>query len=116
MDQGLKVQGIVNVAGKLIIVGAMEGTLVGNTVVAAAGSHVVAEARVREMVIAGNFEGNVTAYESLKILQTGNFRGNIVCKNLDVEPGGQLNGSVKILEADAEGFVADTEDSGAGAR
>jgi cytoskeletal protein CcmA (bactofilin family) len=100
IDKGLRVEGIVNVEGKLIIIGSLEGTLVGDTVVTAEGSHVVAEAKVREMVIGGKFEGDVTAYESLKVLKTGDITGNIVCKNIDVEPGGQLNGSVKILDAD----------------
>jgi cytoskeletal protein CcmA (bactofilin family) len=98
IDKGLKVEGIVNVEGKLIILGTMEGTLLGNAVVTAQGSRVVAEARVREMVIGGEFEGHVTAYESLRILQTGRVTGDIACKNLDLDPGGQINGNVEILK------------------
>jgi cytoskeletal protein CcmA (bactofilin family) len=109
IDKTLRLEGTVNVEGKLIILGAMEGTLLGNTVVTAEGSHVVAEARVREMVIGGRFEGHVTAYESLRILQTGRFSGDIVCKNIDLEPGGQLNGTVEILKDEDNGLSGDVD-------
>ncbi len=102
IDKSLRVEGTVNVVGKLIILGVLEGTLIGNTVVTAEGSHVVAQAKVKEIVIGGEFEGDVTAYESLKIMKTGRLRGNVACNNLDIEPGGQLNGSVRTLEATDE--------------
>ena len=98
IDKGLKVEGTVNAGGKLVIAGAMEGVLVGTNVVTVQGSHVVARVEVRDMVIAGDFEGDVTALRSLRILRTGNFSGNIVCKTLSLEAGGKLNGHVRPLE------------------
>ena len=98
LDKDLKVEGTLNVEGKLVIVGTMEGTLLGNKVVTAPGSHVVGQAMVKEMVIGGDFQGDVTAYQCVEISQTGKFRGNIVCKDLKVQPGGQLNGNVRPLE------------------
>ena len=86
----------------------MEGTLIGNEVVVVQGSRVVGQASVREMVISGDFEGDVTAYETLKIMPTGNFRGNIICKSLSLEAGGRLNGSVQPLEAKEEIIEPDT--------
>ena len=62
-------------------------------------SRVTAEAKVENIVIAGEFQGNVTAYNSLQILKTGNFAGNITCKSLSLEAGGKLNGNVRPLEA-----------------
>jgi len=109
IDKTLRLEGTVNVEGKLIILGAMEGTLLGNTVVTVEGSHVVAEARVREMVIGGRFEGHVTAYESLRILQTGRFSGDVICKNIDLEPGGQLNGTVEILKDEDKSLSGDID-------
>ena len=99
IDTGLKVAGTVNDKGKLIIAGALEGTLIGNTVVTVQGSRVVADAKVRELIIAGDFEGDITAYESLKVLPTGKFGGNVVCKSLIMEAGAKLNGNVRPLEA-----------------
>ena len=109
IDKTLRLEGTLNVEGKLIILGAMKGTLLGNTVVTVEGSHVIAEARVREMVIGGEFEGHVTAYESLRILQTGRFSGDIVCKNIDLEPGGELNGTVEILKDEDNSLSSDIE-------
>ncbi|MDY6951301.1 MAG: polymer-forming cytoskeletal protein [Thermodesulfobacteriota bacterium] len=111
IDKDCWVKGVVHVEGKLIIIGTLEGTLEGDTVVTAQGSHVMADVKVREMVIGGIFEGDVTAYENVKLLKTGEFTGKIFCRNIDVEPGGQLNGSVKILEADNEILRPDTKTS-----
>ena len=97
VDKGLSVEGSLYADGKLVIAGALKGNLVGNAVVAAEGSVVNAEAKVEDLVIAGDFEGDVTVYNRLHISATGNFRGNIVCKNLRLEVGGVLNGSVRPL-------------------
>ncbi|MDY6988749.1 MAG: polymer-forming cytoskeletal protein [Thermodesulfobacteriota bacterium] len=112
IDKGLSVKGVVHVQGKLIIIGTLEGTLEGDAVVAAQGSHVMADVKVREMVIGGKFEGDVTAHENVKLLKTADFTGKIFCRNIDVEPGGQLNGSVKILEADDGALGSDAKTSG----
>ena len=98
IDSGLRVEGTVNAHGKLVIAGTMEGTLVGTNVVTARGSSVVAQVTVDDMVIAGDFKGDIIARESLRILQTGNFAGNIKCKTLSLEAGGKLNGHVAPLE------------------
>ncbi len=99
VDKDLKVEGTLNIQGKLVIVGTVEGTLLGNRVITVPGSRVVGQAMVNEMVVGGHFEGDVTVYECLEISQTGKFSGNIVCKDLKVVPGGQLNASVRPLEA-----------------
>lgn len=96
IDSGLRVEGTVNAHGKLVIAGAMEGTLVGTNVVTARGSRVVAQAKVDDMVIAGDYKGDIIARESLRILQSGNFAGNIKCKTLSLAAGGKLNGHVDV--------------------
>jgi len=102
IDEGLRVEGILSADGKLIIGGAVDGTLIGDEVVIVRGSRVVAQAKVRQIVISGDFEGDITAYESLKIMPTGNFCGNIVCKSLSLKAGGTLNGSVRPIGAEEE--------------
>ena len=102
IDKGLRVEGILSAEGRLIIGGAVDGTLIGDEVVIVPGSRVVAQAKVRQIVISGDFEGDITAYESLKIMPTGNFCGNIVCKSLSLRAGGTLNGSVRPIEPGEE--------------
>lgn len=109
IDDGLKIKGTVNAEGKLVIAGDVEGTLVGKNVVTAQGSHIVARAEVEDIVIAGNFEGDITARNSLRIMRTGNFSGNIVCKTLSLEAGGKLNGHVEPLDINQTVSVAGTE-------
>ena len=113
IDSGLKVEGTINADGKLVIAGTMEGALFGNNIVTAQGSRVVAQAEVDDMVIAGDFKGDITVRESLRILQTGNFTGNITCKNLRLEAGGKLNGHVEPLEMAETAPVPSTGTEGA---
>jgi cytoskeletal protein CcmA (bactofilin family) len=112
IDDGLKVKGTVNAEGKLVIAGDVEGTLVGKNVVTAQGSHIVARAEVEDIVIAGNFEGDITARNSLRIMRTGNFSGNIVCKTLSLEAGGKLNGHVEPLDVHQTVSAAGAEIAG----
>lgn len=103
IDKDCLVEGTLNVKGKLIIAGSLKGALIGNTVVTVQGSRVDAPARVREMIIGGDFQGDITVYESLRILSTGIFSGKIACKSIRLETGGKLNGRVRPLDS-AEGF------------
>ncbi|RLB82645.1 MAG: hypothetical protein DRH17_05225 [Deltaproteobacteria bacterium] len=108
IDKGFEMEGTLNVKGKLIICGTVRGTLIGDQVVTAPGSRVFAQANVREMIIRGYFEGDITACESLQILNTGHFLGKIICKNLTVEAGGRLNGGVTPLNSKDAHSPADT--------
>ena len=102
IDKDLRVEGNVSTEGKLVIAGALEGSLKGNEVVTAEGSRVVAHAKVQDLVVAGEFEGDIVAYRSLRVLRTGDVGGNVVCKDLILEAGGRLNGNVRPLEAEDE--------------
>jgi len=109
IDKGLEVEGALNFKGKLLIVGALKGTLLGDTVVTAEGSNVSVRAKVREMIIGGDFEGDIMASERLKILKTGSFSGKVICKRLAVEAGGQVHGHVEPLDSKDAVSPADTE-------
>jgi len=103
IDKDCAVEGTLNVQGKLIVAGILKGAVTGNTVVTAEGSRVDAQAKVREMIIGGECQGDITVYENLKILSTGIFSGQITCKNISLEPGGKLDGRVKLLDS-TDGF------------
>jgi cytoskeletal protein CcmA (bactofilin family) len=103
IDKDCLVEGTLDVKGKLVIAGSLKGNLIGNTVVTVKGSRVNAPAKVREMIIGGEFEGDITVYERLRILSTGVFSGRVVCKSITLDTGGRLNGRVKPLDS-AEGL------------
>ena len=104
IDKDCFVEGTLNVKGKLIIAGSLKGALIGNTVVTVEGSCVDAPAKVREMTIGGDFQGDITVYENLRILSTGVFSGKVACKTISLETGGKLNGRVRPLDS-AGGFT-----------
>ena len=104
VDEGLSLEGTLYAKGKLVIAGSLTGTLIGHAVVASKGSVVTAQAKVEDLVIAGDFKGDVTVYNRLHISPTGNFTGNIICKNLRLDVGGILNGSVRPL-AEMDGVL-----------
>jgi cytoskeletal protein CcmA (bactofilin family) len=108
IDKDCLVEGTLNVKGKLIVAGSLKGTLIGNTVVTAKGSHVDAPAKVREMIIGGEFQGDITVYETLRILSTGVFSGKIACNSITLETGGKLNGRVRPLDSTEGPSIKDT--------
>lgn len=98
IDKDCSVEGSFDVKGKLVVAGTLRGALTGNTVVTVEGSHVDAPAKVREMIIGGEFIGDITVYESLRILSTGAFSGKITCNSITLDSGGKLNGRVRPLD------------------
>ena len=94
IQTGAVIEGDVSVKGKIVINGTIKGTLSADTVVVSTGGTLLARAEVEKMVVAGKFEGEVTAREELVILKSGDCSGTVVCKNLVVEPGGILNAAV----------------------
>ncbi|MBW1770499.1 MAG: polymer-forming cytoskeletal protein [Deltaproteobacteria bacterium] len=61
-----------------------------------------AQAKVREMIIGGECQGDITVYENLRILSTGVFSGNMMCKNIELEAGGKIDGRVRLIDSTEE--------------
>lgn len=97
IDKELTIDGKVSTSGRLIIKGVVKGTLAGKDVVIAEEGAVYADAEVESVTIAGIFEGQIRVSKELSILSTGNCKGEIVCKNFSVEPGGILNAQVTCI-------------------
>ncbi|MCP4112446.1 MAG: polymer-forming cytoskeletal protein [Desulfobacteraceae bacterium] len=100
LDKGLSVEGTISFKGKIIIRGSLKGILVGETVVISEEGAVYADIKAASITVGGIFEGKIRALTELVILATGKCEGNIICKNLVVEPGGILNGSVTRITSD----------------
>ena len=56
----------------------------------------VAQVRVREMVVDGQVEGDVTALDRLDISKKGAVVGNVFCRRLTVQLGARLAGHVTV--------------------
>ncbi|UCD87886.1 MAG: polymer-forming cytoskeletal protein [Desulfobacterales bacterium] len=99
IDKDCQVDGTLNVKGKLIVAGSLKGTLTGNTIITVKGGRVNVQAKVREMIIGGECQGDITVYETVRIMNTGVFSGKMTCKNLALEEGGKLDGRVTLLDS-----------------
>ncbi|TYT75047.1 bactofilin family protein [Desulfobotulus mexicanus] len=94
IDSDLRVEGVLNAKGRLVIKGMVKGTIAGASVVIAEEGRVYCDATVEELTIGGIFEGNIQARERVVILATGKCAGTVTCKDLVVESGGILNAEV----------------------
>ncbi|MDY0163738.1 polymer-forming cytoskeletal protein [Desulfobotulus sp.] len=94
IDSDLRVEGVLNAKGRLVIKGTVKGTITGAAVVIAEEGRVYCDATVEEMTIGGIFEGNIQARERVVILATGRCAGTVSCKDLVVESGGMVNAEV----------------------
>lgn len=99
IDKDLTIEGTLSCRGKLVIKGNVRGTLDGETIVIAQEGAVYAKTKVARMTVAGIFEGDIEATESLTILSTGKCTGTVVCNNLMIEAKGILNARVTCLSA-----------------
>ena len=98
IDRDLEVDGSLVDKGSLIVKGTVKGTLEGKSVVISEEGTILADAKIETMTIGGRFEGRVETSGQLKILATGRCSGEVVCQDLVVEPGGQLNARVTCLK------------------
>ena len=100
IDNGLTVEGAISCKGQLIVKGMVKGTLTGETVIIAKEGAVYANMRVTRVTIAGTFEGDIDASETLVILSTGTCTGKVSCKDLAVESNGVLNAEVSCVPSE----------------
>jgi cytoskeletal protein CcmA (bactofilin family) len=94
VEKGLTIDGAVSFKGQLIINGTVKGTLVGDHIVITEEGVVVAETRASFITIGGIFRGRLTISGKLVILSTGTCSGIIACQDMELEPGGVLNGEI----------------------
>jgi cytoskeletal protein CcmA (bactofilin family) len=99
IDRGLTVEGSLKGTGQLIINGTVKGRLEGEAVVVSEEGALLADVVVGRLTIGGRFEGEVRAMQKLVVLATGSCSGKVVCRDLVVAAGGQLNADVSSLHA-----------------
>ena len=77
---------------------------VGKRLVIGERGSVRADVEAAEVIIYGQYEGNMVATESVEITATGRVRGNIETDSLVICKGGLFNGqTAKLKESQAEG-------------
>jgi cytoskeletal protein CcmA (bactofilin family) len=95
IGQGITMSGEIEACDHLIVEGTIEATLKGANVldVAESGSY-FGTVEIEEANIAGRFEGDITVRGRLTIEATGTIIGSVTYKELSMEAGATLDGSV----------------------
>lgn len=99
ISKNSRMEGVFHSRGHLIVEGAMEGCIHGESIFTELDSHITAKVYARVLSIAGFFKGEIEA-GTLTILKTANVEGHIRCNRLIIDEGGILNGSVKFISLD----------------
>lgn len=98
IGQGITMSGEIEACDHLIVEGTIEATLKGANVldVAESGSY-FGTVEIEEANIAGRFEGDITVRGRLTIEATGTIIGSVSYKELSMEAGATLDGSVSPI-------------------
>ncbi len=98
VGRGISVQGTIQDAERLEVVGLVEATLLQATEVSIApGGMFKGAVEVEDAEIAGTIDGTVTARGSLIVRSTGKVIGTARCRRLQVEDGGQITGTIEMI-------------------
>jgi cytoskeletal protein CcmA (bactofilin family) len=98
IGQGITMSGEIEACDHLIVQGTIEASLKGANVldVAETGSY-FGTVEIEEANIAGRFEGDITVNGRLTIESTGTIIGSVTYKELSMEAGATLDGSVSPI-------------------
>jgi cytoskeletal protein CcmA (bactofilin family) len=100
VNSDCKIEGILHFRGHLIVEGIIEGTLFAETVFTEKNSSVKAQIRASSLTIAGYLEGEIEVTDTLTLLKSADVRGHIRCRNIVIDEGGIINGSVKFISVE----------------
>jgi cytoskeletal protein CcmA (bactofilin family) len=97
LDKGTNVTGELEFAGILRIDGSFHGSIsTGDTLIVGEHAVVHADIRVGEIEIHGQIFGSIEAKRRVEIHPTGRIRGDITTPVLSVNPGGMLDGRMRM--------------------
>lgn len=98
IGQGITMSGEIEACDHLIVQGTIEASLKGANIldVAESGSY-FGTVEIEEANIAGRFEGDITVKGRLTIESTGTIIGSVTYKELSMEAGATLDGSVSPI-------------------
>lgn len=106
LDKGVKLDGRLELSGAFRLDSQLKGTIVSNsTLVLGENSRVEGEIQGNQVVVAGRFEGTLTAKGRVEIQTKGVVRGEIHAPCLIIEAGGIFDGRCHMT-GQAEGKEA----------
>jgi cytoskeletal protein CcmA (bactofilin family) len=98
---GMRVVGDITADGVVKIEGTVVGTVrAARQVLVGKGGEVEGDVISREAIIGGEVRGSIRADERIEIQSTSVVHGDVVAKRLLVQEGGEINGVVRMSEAE----------------
>jgi cytoskeletal protein CcmA (bactofilin family) len=84
----------------VVVEGRVKGTvtLPSGTLTVARGGKVEAEIKVKEFVLNGDLEGNVTAGDRVSLAETARMTGDITAARVSITSGARFKGKIKITK------------------
>jgi cytoskeletal protein CcmA (bactofilin family) len=84
----------------VVVEGRLKGTvtLPSGTLTIVRGARVEADIKVKELVLSGDFEGNVTAGDRVQLTETAQMSGDITAARVSIASGARFKGKIKITK------------------
>ena len=98
VGKGVTISGVFHVAGEAFVDGRAEGQLTAEAINVTPNGVVTGNAVANHVRVAGLMEKSITAKTSLLVESTGTVRGTIAYADLEIRKGGELEGSIVILD------------------
>ena len=107
LGPGIQIKGEITSDEDLRLEGKVEGpiSLGGNRLTVGGSAHVRADIVAREVSVAGEVTGNVTARERIEIKKGGSIMGDLSTARLAIEDGAFFKGSIEIDTRNTPGGV-----------
>lgn len=104
---GLKIRGELTGSSDLYIEGEAQGKIVltGSRVTVGARGRVQADIEAREIVVEGSVQGNLKAYEHIRLASTSNVQGSVLTPRIGIDDGAKLRGKVEMTRAGGSNTV-----------
>ena len=94
----ISLSGEITACETLIVEGSVEATLENSQFLEVAeGGLFKGTVVIDEAVIAGNFDGTLTARERLTVKSTGRITGHVKFTRIEIELGGEIDGEIHVL-------------------
>lgn len=98
----ISLSGEITACETLIVEGSVEATLENSQFLEVAeGGLFKGTVVIDEAVIAGTFEGSLTARERLTVKSSGRITGNVKFNQIEIELGGEIDGEIRVLRQPA---------------
>ena len=101
IGSSLEINGEVKGHESVVVEGRIKGsvTLPSGTLTIVRGAKAQAEIKVKELVVRGDLEGNVTAGDRVQLTETAQMTGDITAARVSITSGARFKGKIKITKS-----------------